>query len=101
MPVEVNEATQVGIEAVAAIFAYGGSAARFLTRAKPKHDIDGLRRTVALANRLIGSQGFAAVAAGTIETDDPDDLLAQLRAIVPGRAAAAPPASCRWVASAR
>ena len=35
MPVEVNEITQVGLEAVAAAFAYGASAVRFLVRAKP------------------------------------------------------------------
>jgi ferredoxin len=81
LPVEVNEVTQVGIEALAAVFAYGGAAVRFLTRAKPKHDIEGLRKTVTLGNQLIGSQGFTAVAASTIETDDPDGLLAQLRAI--------------------
>jgi ferredoxin len=92
LPVEVNEVTQVGIEAIAAVFAYGGAAARFLARAKPKHEIDGLHRTIALANRLIGAQGYAAEAAGTIETDDPDALLAALRAIAPGRAAKAPSA---------
>ncbi len=90
LPVEVNETTQVGVEAIAAIFAYGGSAARFLTRARPKHDIDGLRRTIALANRLVGSQGYAGLPAAMIETDDPDELLAQLRAVAPGRAAAQP-----------
>ncbi len=92
LPVEVNETTQVGIEAIAAVFAYGGSAVRFLTRARPKHDIDGLRRTIALANRLVGSQGYGGIPAATIETDDPDELLAQLRAVAPGRPAAAPSA---------
>ncbi len=92
LPVEVNETTQVGIEAIAAIFAYGGSAVRFLTRARPKHDIDGLRRTIALANRLVGSQGYGGIPAATIETDDPDELLAQLRAVAPGRPTAAPSA---------
>src|SRR6185369_11023044 len=31
----VNEVTQIGIEAVAAAFAYGAAGLRFLTRAKP------------------------------------------------------------------
>ncbi len=92
LPVEVNEVTQVGIEAIAAVFAYGGVAVRLLMRARPKHDIEGLRRTIALANRLIGGQGYAAIAAATIETDDPDDMLAQIRAVTPGRAAASPSA---------
>src|SRR6185437_12177364 len=49
IPLEVNEITQVGIEAVAAAFAYGASAVRFLLRAKPRHDLAGLRRTIDLA----------------------------------------------------
>ncbi len=101
LPVEVNETTQVGIEAIAAIFAYGGSAVRFLTRARPKHDIDGLRRTIALANRLVGSQGYGGIPAATIETDDPDELLAQLRAVAPGRPPPRPLPSCPQVASGR
>jgi ferredoxin len=81
LPVEVNEVTQIGIEAVASIFAWGGARVAFLTRGKPKHDIDGLRATAALANRLIGSNGFAADPAVIIETDDPDSLLLALRGL--------------------
>jgi ferredoxin len=90
LPVEVNEVTQIGIEALAAVFAYGGAAVRFLTRAKPKHDIDGLRQTVVLGNQLIGGQGFTSIAAATIETDDPDQLHAALAAIQTGAAARTP-----------
>jgi ferredoxin len=90
LPVEVNEVTQIGIEALAAVFAYGGAAVRFLTRARPKHDIGGLRQTVALGNQLIGGQGFTSIAAATIETDDPDQLLAALVAIQTGTAARTP-----------
>lgn len=90
LPVEVQEVTQVGIEAVAAIFAYGGAAVRFLTRARPKHAIDGLHQTVTLANQLIGAQGFTRDAAGTIETDDPDLLLAALHAIGRGSVSKTP-----------
>jgi ferredoxin len=90
LPLEINEVTQVGIEALAAVFAYGGVAVRFLTRARPKHDIGGLHQTVALANQLIGAQGFTSIAAATIETDDPDQLLAALVAVKAGPAAKAP-----------
>ena len=38
LPVAVNEVTQVGLEAIAAAFAYGASAMRFLVRARPRHD---------------------------------------------------------------
>jgi ferredoxin len=80
LPVLVNEVTQVGIEAVAAVFAYGGAAVRFLARARPKHDIGGLTATIALANRLVSGQGYGAAPVALIATDDPDELLAALRA---------------------
>src|SRR6202022_415107 len=48
LPLEVNEVTQMGLEAIAACFAYGASAMRFLIRAKPRHDVGGLMKTLAL-----------------------------------------------------
>jgi ferredoxin len=84
IPVEINEITQVGIEAIASVFAYGGAAVRFIARAKSKHPIDGLHATVTLANQLIGAQGFAGQPVATIETDDPDQLLAALKGIALG-----------------
>ena len=42
LPIAVNEVTQVGLEAIAAAFAYGAAAVRLLLRAKPRHDIAGL-----------------------------------------------------------
>jgi ferredoxin len=80
LPMEINEVTQIGIEAISAVFAYGGAGVRLLTRAKPKHDITGLHATVALAQRLLVAQGYGAEPVATIETDDPDTLLAALRA---------------------
>ena len=44
LPLAVNEVTQVGLEAIAAAFAYGAAAVRFLLRAKPRHDVAGLRQ---------------------------------------------------------
>ncbi|MFN3655879.1 MAG: 4Fe-4S dicluster domain-containing protein [Pseudolabrys sp.] len=83
LPVQVNEVTQVGLEAVAASFAYGASAVRFLTRGKARHDIAGLHRTVALAQPILAGLGFAGDRIAAIETDDPDALGAALRAIAP------------------
>lgn len=83
LPVEVNEVTQVGLEAVAAAVAYGASAVRFLTRAKPRHDVAGLYKTVALAEPILAGLGFSGARAATIETDDPDALGDMLRAIAP------------------
>ena len=81
LPLAVNEVTQVGLEAVAAAFAYGASALRFLLRARPRHDIEGLRKTIALAEPILAGLGFGAGRVSTIETDDPDTLGDTLRAI--------------------
>jgi ferredoxin len=90
LPVEVNEVTQVGLEAVTAAFAYGASAVRFLTRTKPRHDVAGLGKTIALATPILNGLGFAGARVATIETDDPDALGASLRAINPMEGAAKP-----------
>jgi ferredoxin len=82
LPLAVNEVTQVGLEAVAAAFAYGASALRLLTRAKPRHDIAGLTKTIALAEPILAGLGFGAGRVATIETDDPFALGETLRAIV-------------------
>jgi ferredoxin len=81
LPVTVNEVTQVGLEAVSAAFAYGASALRFLLRAKARHDVAGLHKTVALAQPILAGLGFGGVRVATIETDDPDALGDTLRAI--------------------
>ncbi|HMJ43479.1 MAG TPA: 4Fe-4S binding protein, partial [Pseudolabrys sp.] len=74
LPLAVNEVTQVGLEAVAAAFAYGASALRFLLRARPRHDIAGLRKTIALSESIVSGLGFAGARVAAIETDDPDTL---------------------------
>ena len=94
LPVRVNEVTQVGLEAIAALFAYGAVGVQLLTRAKPKHDIGALERTAALANTIVQALGYAS-ANGTpvinlIQTDDPDALGAALAAAPFGSPASAP-----------
>jgi len=83
LPVAVNEVTQVGLEALAAAFAYGAVAVRLLLRAKPRHDVTGLHRTLALAEPILAGLGFGNGRATLIETDDPDTLGEALRAIEP------------------
>jgi ferredoxin len=90
LPVQVNEVTQLGLETVAGCFAYGASAVRFLIRAKPRHDVAGLNKTVALAQPVLAGLGFAGERVATIETDDPDALGAALRAIAAMDGAAKP-----------
>jgi ferredoxin len=79
LPLCVNEVTQVGLESIAAVFAFGASSLRFLLRAKPLHDVVGLRNTIALAAPILHGLGFAGARVATIETDDPDTLGAELR----------------------
>jgi ferredoxin len=83
LPLAVNEVTQVGLEAVAAAFAYGASQLRLLIRGKPLHDVAGLRQTLTLADAILVGLGFGSGRAAAIETDDPDVLGAALRAIEP------------------
>ncbi len=90
LPVQINEVTQVGLEAVAASFAYGASAVRFLLRAKPRHDVAGLAKTIALAEPILAGLGFDGARIATIETDDPDALGSALRAVAPMDGAAKP-----------
>jgi ferredoxin len=92
LPLAVNEVTQLGLEAIAAAFAYGASALRLLLRARPRHDVSGLIGTLALAERILAGLGYGAGAAATIETDDPFALGDALRAIVPGTRAGKPAA---------
>ena len=84
IPVQVNEVTQVGLEAIAAAFAYGATGLRFLLRARPRHDVTGLNRTITFADPILKGLGFGESRVGTIETDDPDTLGETLRAIDDG-----------------
>jgi ferredoxin len=81
LPLAVNEVTQVGIEAVAAAFAFGASAVRVLLRERPRHDVAGLRRTVGLAEPILLGLGYDGERLATVETDDPAALGTALRAI--------------------
>ena len=90
LPLAVNELTQVGLETIAAAFAYGAGALRLLLRARPRHDIAGLIGTLALAEPILAGLGYGAGVAAAIETDDPFALAEALRAIAPGTPAAKP-----------
>jgi ferredoxin len=96
LPFVVNEVTQVGLESIAAAFAYGASAMRFLLRDKPRHDVSGLWRTMATADPILLGLGFGSDRVAAVETDDPDALIAALRTI-PLMPSAPRPASFRAV----
>src|SRR5205085_6886732 len=90
LPLAVNEATQIGLESIAAAFAYGSAAVRVTLREKPHHDVAGLRATIGLATAIMAGLGFSGEPLGTIETDDPFVLGRALRAIEPGAIASTP-----------
>jgi ferredoxin len=81
LPVEINEITQLGLEALAGAFAYGAMAVRFLLRSKPRHDLSGLIKTIAFSQAIVSGLGFDGPRIATIETDDPDVLGDSLRSI--------------------
>jgi ferredoxin len=81
LPLSVNEITQIGLENIAAAFAFGASAVRFLIRGKPRHDVTALMQTMALAEPILAGLGFGSGRIATIETDDPEVLGKALRAI--------------------
>jgi ferredoxin len=79
LPICVNEVTQVGIETIASAFAFGACAVCLLVRARPRHDIAGLRQTLALAQQVLVGLGLGPDRLILIETDDPDELGVRLR----------------------
>jgi ferredoxin len=83
LPFVVNETTQVGLETVAAAFAYGAAAVRFVLHVKPRHDVTGLMQTIALAQPILAALGLDGTRVATIETDDPFALGDMLRSIEP------------------
>jgi ferredoxin len=83
LPLQVNEVTEVGLETIAAAFAYGAAHVRLLLRAKPRHDPAGLHQTLALATPILAALGYGDGGAATIETDDPDAMIEALASLPP------------------
>ena len=86
LPVRVNEVTQVGPEAIAALFAYGATGVALLTRARPKHDSAGLERIVDTSQTVVAALGFGDRVVRIIATDDPEQLRTMLDSIPQGLA---------------
>jgi ferredoxin len=78
IPFQVNEITALGIETVAAAFAYGAAELRVLTGTRHRDDLAGLERTLALADAVLQGWGFGAGRAALLRADDPDTLAAAL-----------------------
>ncbi|WP_284177806.1 4Fe-4S binding protein [Rhabdaerophilum sp. SD176] len=84
IPLALNEVTQLDLAEVAGSFAYGAAAIAVLTQAKPKHDITPLVRLGETLSALLPALGHAPEAFAVLGTDDPDALLAGLRALPAG-----------------
>jgi len=100
LPFAVNEVTQIGLELIAAAFAYGAVAVRVILRARPRHDLAGLYSTIALAESILAGLGLLGKRLATIETDDPFALGEALSAIKPGESVS-PPATFEPVGGKR
>jgi len=90
LPFAVNEVTQIGLEALAAAFAYGAAAVRILLRAKPGHDPTGVHQTIAIAASVLAGLGLHGARLAMIETDDPFALGDALQEIEAGEPVARP-----------
>jgi ferredoxin len=73
---------------------------RILLRAKPRHDVSGIARTLSYLEPMLVGLGFGEGLVATIETDDPDALGAALRAVKPA-APVKTPASFQAVGAKR
>lgn len=90
IPFPVNEVTALGIEAVAAAFAYGAAELCVLLGTRHRDDLAALERTLALAEAMLGGWGFGAARATFIRADDPEALAAAFAALPERDGVAAP-----------
>jgi ferredoxin len=81
IPFAVNAASQLGLEFLAAAFAFGAAELRVLLPGRPDGDRLALARQIGLAETVLSGLGFGSGRVGTIETDDPDCLGTELRTL--------------------
>jgi len=89
IPFQLNEVTALGIETVAAAFAFGAAELRVLLGTRHRDDLAALERTLALADAVLQGWGFGPDRAALLRADDPDGLAAALAAL-PDRDGATP-----------
>jgi ferredoxin len=92
VPLAVNEVTQIGLEVIAAVFAYGASGLCFLRRVRPRADAAALEHAIGLADAILVALGFGEDRIRILATDDPEQLASSLGA-VPAALAAPNPAT--------
>jgi ferredoxin len=90
IPFAVNEITQLGLEFFAAAVAMGAGAIRLLAPAKAQYERTALAQQMGYAETIFAALGYGGGRIGLIETDDPDVLIGELRAVrLPSAAKAA------------
>lgn len=90
LPLRLNEITQAGPELFASAMAYGAAGIAVLGRAKPRHDLLGLARTLDMVRTIVSSLGYGDDCVRLIETDDPEALAAELARPFAGNVSARP-----------
>ncbi len=78
IPFQVNEVTALGIETVAAAFAYGAAELRVLLGTRHRDDLTALERTLVLADAVLRGWGFGPDRAALLHADEPGALAAAL-----------------------
>ncbi len=78
IPFPLNEITQVGLDFLAAAFAYGAGQLVFLADPKKRDEMAGLAGQIGLAETLVSGLGYGGGRIHVIDDMDPDAVEAQL-----------------------
>jgi ferredoxin len=78
LPFPLNEVTQVGIDFLAAAFAYGAGQVVFLADPKKRDELGGLAGQIGLAESVLGGLGYGAGRLHLLDDADPEAVEAAL-----------------------
>ena len=84
LPFPVNETTQVGLDFLAAAFAYGTAGIAVLTDPAKRDELAGLAQQIALTETVLEGLGHGGGRIHLIDTPDPEAAEAALRSLDPG-----------------
>jgi ferredoxin len=90
LPLEINEAKQLGLEALTAPMAYGAAGVRVLLRKQPKNGAAALTGTAAMANALAAALGYGVNAIELVHADTAEELTEALERSPRGIASGTP-----------
>ena len=81
LPFALNEATQTGLDLIACALGWGASAVRILVGPERRGELAGLAQQVGIAEAAMSGLGYGSGRVGVIDTADPTEMEAELRAI--------------------